>query len=1008
MKQNTSSKQRIILNFDELSNTEFALVGQTVVDLKKAVDAKYKGYQIPNGFIITNLLWKEMLATKGLRSYIKKTLRGVDVSKTRELKRVCADIKKRITATSISKELQDLITEAVVRHVGNNKMSLVVRSSAIGYGQLPKRGLHHSVLNVTSEKAILQAVKVCLRSLFSEEAVLYREVHGIDHLEVGMAVLIQDMTHFDVSGVMRTTSTHGTVMSVEAQYGYYQAKSVSIESDHYTVFKPALGTTSTPIINKQLGSKKRIIQKAKRNGLSTVSTTQYKQKKFVLSPKQIASIARMGNVLEETYGVPLLVKWGYDIKKDFITVVHIKRLKPNGSASQELESYVLKSHGECIVEGVAVGNRISTGKIRNIDTTEKRFTSKSGDILVAKTFGIQHRALLEKAGGIILEDPSSSQYAAALARERGIPCVLGVQNIDVLKNGQSVTLDCSKGTEGKVYKGFLPFEMKKISVKDVPQTRTKIALHVSNTHNAHLLKQLPVDGVGLVEQAIIVRNTLGIHPLALAHYTKLKQKTIKRKIAQLSHGYTSKTEYAIDTLAGGIAEIAAAFYPHQVVLKLSDDVVYGGLLGASIYEKQLSESPRDATQLYSKIYKPAFKLECQAVKRAREEWGLTNIALMLPYSRTPEDAAQVLKTMSTYGLKQGVSDLRVYAACDIPSNLILAEEYIRLFDGLTIGSYVPNEEERIDNPVIQQMIKEVVSIAHKHKRTVSVSRNVLQNEDDTLMQALVGFGVDSITTNPDTVISVRNQVSYIEKTVGRTGHKTSGKLLSVVVGCAMLAAGLMSVGAGCSNIVEPVNSVDVESYEVTPAAMREQITEHIQKQKDEEQQAERSRLRVKSFAAFELDYPSNWDVTHWADGVTVRSADDPVQYVSVFRQIIDHPATYKTIRVGDLSARKAEQSVEASDIPFTIVEIDVKGDDAYTLEINGHTDLIDEILESFAFLDGVETYRNPLLNHWDVRDQRICSEMAVFARPDKSGGSCSLFTNPCDMPKGWHVCSGDS
>ncbi len=508
-------------------------------------------------------------------------------------------------------------------------------------------------------------------------------------------------------------------------------------------------------------------------------------------------------------------------------------------------------------------------------------------------------------------------------------------------------------------------------------TRTKLYTNIGDARHAAVLASLPVDGVAIVDQDSIIKNYLRADALAFADGARIANVSTKRKIAELIRGYESRADYAIHKLAEGISEVAAAFYPAQVVLRMSGSAS-----------------------------KKVFALECRAIKKAREEWGLSNIEVLVPYCRTPEEAKNVLESMEKCGLKQGQHGLKIQVSCDIPSNLILAEEYAKLFDGLSLGSYTKaasQEASEHDNPVVRQMLKEVIALTHKHRRTVSFfSRHT--GLDPDFVEFLVGQGIDSLSVDTDYIIPARRQISYIEQTVGKTGHATGGKLLSLVIGCAILAAGLINLGAGCSFTgAVPVNREEA-TQEITPAEIRAQITKEVAAQKDAERQAGRSKLKISSFVPLELMYPSGWNVEYWSDGVTLSSASNPNEYVSIFRQLISHPVSYDPSVIGGISAQKTSVPIKDTEEKVDIVEFPLN-EKNYTIEINGRSSISEEIIDSIKLTDSLDIKVTPLLNHWDVREKRVCTKMAVFARPNKESGECALYTNPCDVPAGWHMCS---
>ena len=735
------------------------------------------------------------------------------------------------------------------------------------------------------------------------------------------------------------------------------------------------------------------------------------QNSFCLKDEQVARIARVGLQLEQVFGTSLVVEWACIPDKKRIAILEVRVLgAPRHNKSHVVELYTLKHTSDVLCVGTPVGSQIASGKVQIIKESGKQTVHERG-ILVAKQFSQEHATLVRNARGIVVEDPNPRGFGPLFAREAGIPCVYGVAGAtENLKNNTAVTLSCANAEAvGKIYKGMLPFEVHRKNISEIAKTRTNIFVRIADTDNAGSLSQFPCDGAGIIEQDNIIKHSVGIHPLALLEPRKITKVADKKYIQNRTRGYRKKQEYAVEKMAQGLAQVAAAFYPERVLLRLSTDVQsYAALPGGNRFKNIKELKWNGASRLIGKAYKKAFELECKAFLKARDEWGLDNITLVVPFCRTPEEAKDVLSALAKNGITSGHNGTKIYFSCDIPANLILAEEYITLCDGFVIGSYANSAETFVekDNKVIQQMVREVISLAHQNKRDVYFMDDAREQDDD-FVDFLVQHEVDGISVEADNIIKARERVAYIESTAGRTGHKTSGKFLSLVIGCAVFAAGLMSLGAGCANLPQNTDAA-YKQEEITPAQIRTQVQEQVSAQKEAEYRAEKSKLTLSGFAALELEYPSTWSVKQWNDGISIVSNENPEEYVSIFRQLVSHPAAYTSVVIGNnMQARRALIPLaERKESSMFIYELPLRSGDVTgeVLEINGVGEHVDEIVASLKIDSTATTRVNPTLNHWDVREGRICAEIATFARPSAEGGECSLYNNPCEIPEGWYVC----
>ncbi|MBT3817319.1 MAG: phosphoenolpyruvate synthase, partial [Candidatus Magasanikbacteria bacterium] len=622
------------------------------------------------------------------------------------------------------------------------------------------------------------------------------------------------------------------------------------------------------------------------------------------------------------------------------------------------------------------------------------------------------------ASAIVTEQGGKTSHAAIVSRELGVPCIVGAKKArSICKTGSPVTVSCAEGDEGVVYKGALPFEVKKTTITNLPKTKTKIMMNIGDPDNAFALSALPHDGIGLAREEFIFSNFIRIHPLALIHYHKLKDKKAKKKIADMTRGYKKKSDYCVDKLAEGIARIAVATYDKPVIIRLSDFKTneYATLIGGKEFEPK-EENPmlgwRGASRYYSKEYKEAFRLECEAIKKVRDDWGLTNVIVMVPFCRTPEEGKKVLKTMASFGLKQGENGLQVYVMCEIPSNVVLADDFAKLFDGFSIGSNdltqlvlgVDRDSASVshvydeNNEAVKTLIRQVIKTVHKHKKKIGICGQA-PSDYPKFAEFLVREGIDSISLNPDTVVETKKRVAALEKTLGRKGNKTHKPFLGLVVALGMMAAGIMALGAGC---VGPTDDIVMQTNNyVSPSQIRERAIEKITEQKEEELAKHQSVFEDNTFADLTLSYPSTWATKRWPNGIVFENKQTG-EYVSLFQQLVDHPVAEdkkERIAIAGKDAWKFQDTIGGIDTTSTIMIVEISKDEDSVLELNGNGEEFQRILDSIIFVgDGNDSW-----NHWDVREKRVCVQMITYAKASDDA-SCQLFSTPCDVPDSWQVC----
>jgi pyruvate,water dikinase len=994
-----------------------------------------KGIRVPNGFAITAHAYRNFLKEQQLYTEIKSILTGLDVKNVTALTEAGKKIRARIMAASFSAEfIHEVSTHFdILKQASTSKYacSVAVRSSATAE-DLPDAsfaGQQETFLNVRTVPQLLKAVQECYASLFTDRAISYREAHGYDHMDVFLSVTVQNMVRSDkgASGVMFTLDTESgfdKVVLINAAYGLgeYVVKG-RITPDQYYIFKPTLAQGKSSIISKRIGSKSVKLVYSAKGGTKQERVPKKDQEQVVLSDADIKQLAEWGVLLESYYGRAQDIEWAKDgyTGELFIVQSRPETVKSNDNRAI-LEQYILKGTSDVLLEGIAIGNKIGSGVIRNIESPKDMKQFQSGDVLVTRITDPDWEPIMRIASAIITEEGGKTSHAAIVSREIGVPAIVGAKKArSILKEKAVVTVDCTNGDVGRVLKGRLPFEVKKTEITHVQKTNTKIMMNIGDPEHAFELAALPHDGVGLARLEFIFTTFIKIHPLALVHYKKIKDKGAKKKIQQITVGYKDKKQFAIDRLAEGIAKIAAASYPHQCIVRLSDFKTneYATMLGGSEFEPK-EENPmlgwRGASRYYSEVYKPAFELECEALKKVRNEWGLTNVTAMVPFCRTPEEGQKVLDTMAEFGLKKGDNGLQVYVMCEIPSNVILADDFAELFDGFSIGSNdltqmilgVDRDSASVShltNPnhkAVKKMIKDVIRVAHKHKKKIGICGEA-PSDDPEFAEFLVQLGIDSMSLNPDSIIPIRERIANVEKTIGKTGKKTNISMLSIIAGFGLIGSMLISIGAGCGGYVS--NNIEQQSdVLVTPAEIRIRTEQRMLQQQERGLVGKMTELFVDDFAQFTISYPVDWRIRQWRGGVTMQHASSS-SYVTVTRQLVSNPVVAEDtvpIQINGMNGRRYESEL-FDNTKISILEFEYNGQ---TIEVSGTGPEFDTIINTLLFVSSTspEIPNNRPMTQWDIRERRACIQVVTFAR--QSNGQCIAYPTPCDVPDGWIVCDG--
>jgi pyruvate,water dikinase len=1019
-----------VLPFQEISIKDVELVGGKNASLGEMFcNLSKQGVSVPDGFAITASAYWYFLNKTGLLQKMRKEMKDIDITNVKMLASVGKKVRELILNSEMPKEIEKEIIQAykeLSKKLKAANLSVAVRSSATAE-DLPDAsfaGQQETYLNVKGVHDLLVAVKKCIASLFTNRAISYRETKGFDHFSVALSVTVQQMVNADAgsSGVMFTLDTESGfqgVVLINSSYGLgeYVVKG-RVTPDQFFVFKHGLDAGKDAVISRVLGTKETKLISGNQKGTKQASVSAKDRNKFSITQKDAVNLSKWAVIIENYYHCPQDIEW---VKESGTGNLYIVQARPETVKARhnhsKIEKYLLKKKGKEILRGISIGQKIGAGGVRVIENPADMKYFKKGEILVTRITDPDWEPIMRIASAIITEQGGKTSHAAIVSRELGVPCIVGAEQArKVLKTGKKITASCAEGEEGIIYDGILPFEVKQIDLKDIPQTKTKIMMNVGDPENAFSLSFLPHDGIGLAREEFIFSNFIRIHPLALIHFNKLKDKKAKTKILELTRGYRNKTDYIVDKLAEGVGRIAASVHPHDVIIRLSDFKTneYATLIGGKEFEPK-EENPmlgwRGASRYYSKEFEQAFGLECKAIKKAREDWGLKNIIVMVPFCRTPEEGEKVLAVMEKYGLKRGENGLQVYVMCEIPSNVILAGEFAKIFDGFSIGSndltqlalgvdrdsslvsHVYNEK----NKAVTDLIKNVIQIAHKHKRKVGICGQAPSDYPE-FAEFLVRAGIDSISLNPDTLVETKKRIAYAEKTLGKKGRRTSAKFLSIVAIIGALAVGFVALGAGCSQVTGP----QITDSGVSPAMLREKLEQKITEAKTQEFNKRMNTLDITSFANFKMKYPSKWNVQNWNGGVSVTDSETG-EYFSVFKQLIKHPVAQDKkveMTISGHKAYKFEDQIESDKSSFVVVEILME--QGKILEINAKTEKFEDMLASFEFTELSEVSNRPL-THWDIQEKRLCVQMITYAKQGKLG-QCVAYPTPCDVPDDWVVC----
>lgn len=780
--------------FNELCYSDVAIVGGKNASLGEMVKSLWKkGIQVPNGFATTAEAYRIFLQENGLSEKIRAELKKLK-KKEVTLEKAGENIRNLILKGQFSKELKEEIIACyrkLSREYRVKNVDVAVRSSATAE-DLPEAsfaGQQETYLNISNESDLLEASKKCFASLFTDRAIIYREEKGFDHLSVALSIGVQKMVRSDraCSGVMFSLDTDSgfkNVVVINGSLGLGEnVVQGTVSPDEYVVFKPLMKKGLIPIIDKRLGKKEQKMVYDYRFKVKNIGTTSNEQNCFVLTDREILMLAKWAIEIENHYQKPMDIEWAKDglSNKLFIVQARPETVQSHKKPSA-FKNFNLKNRGKKIVSGLSIGEAIAAGKAQVIKNVQDIGEFKPGSILITETTSPDWVPIMKKASGIITDHGGRTSHAAIVSRELGLPAIVGTNNgTKLIKDGEEITVVCSEGETGVVYEGILKYEEREIDISRLPKINTRVMMNLASPDGAFHWWRLPTQGIGLARMEFIINDIIKIHPMALVHFNTLKDKKAKREIEKLTSLYTNKKEYFVDKLSCAIGRIAASQYPYPVIVRMSDFKTneYANLIGGKEFEPK-EENPmlgfRGASRYYNEKYRKGFDLECEAIKRAREKMGLNNIIVMIPFCRTVEEADRVLEILKENGLRRGQNGLKIYIMCEIPSNVMLADEFADRFDGFSIGSNdltqltlgVDRDSEELSsifderNDAVKKMIRHVIRVAHIKNCKIGICGQAPSDYPD-FAEFLIKEGIDSISLNPDSIIPIIEKVSHLEK-----------------------------------------------------------------------------------------------------------------------------------------------------------------------------------------------------------------------------------------------------
>jgi len=779
--------RKFILWFREISKKDVPLVGgknASIGEMQRALSKK--GVNLPDGFALTAKAYWYFLKKNKIDKALKEIFEQFDPKSLESLKETGKKARSLILEAEFPKDLEREILKAYRRlskKYNQPEVDVAVRSSATAEDLLSASfaGQYETYLNVCGKENLLFSIKKSMASMFNDRVIAYREEKGFPHLKIALSVGVQKMVRSDLasSGVIFTLDTETgfpEVILINSIFGIGEMiVKGKITPDEFYVFKPTLKQGFKSIIIKNLGRKEKKMVYDRKGGIKEVPVSKNQQLRFSLTDQEILTLARWACQIEDHYGIFQDIEWAKDGKTGQLFIVqsrpetvHAPKIK------KTYQEYQIKTKKKPILTGIAIGDKIGQGKVKVIVDVSKISEFKKDEILVTKMTDPDWVPIMRLAKAIVTDEGSKTCHAAIISRELGIPCIVGTTLASkILKTGKEVTVDCTQGLNGRVYLGKVPFEIKTYDLKKIPKLKTKIMVNIGAPEIAFKTSFLPVKGVGLARIEFVLAEKIRIHPLALYHYQKIKRKKPKlaKKIEEITIEHKDKKEYFIKELAEGIAQIAAAFWPREVIVRFSDLKTneYRNLIGGELFEGE-EQNPmlgfRGASRYIDPEFQPAFKMECQAIKRVRETFGLKNISVLIPFCRTLEEGKKVIELLKKFKLVDPKKErLKIYVMGEIPSNAILVDKFLEIFDGISIGSNdltqlilgVDRDNAKIAylgderNEAVKLMISQIIKVCQKKKKYCGICGQA-PSDFPEFAQFLLKEKIESISLNPDTVI----------------------------------------------------------------------------------------------------------------------------------------------------------------------------------------------------------------------------------------------------------------
>ncbi len=787
-----------VANFEELGRGDVAQVGGKNASLGEMVsNLSSRGVRVPPGFATTAAAYWRFLDANGLRDVIAGAVGDLAEGRA-PLPAVGRRLREAMLAGHWPEDIAAAIVEAyraLCGRIGRADADVAVRSSATAE-DLPDAsfaGQQESFLNIRGEAALLDACKRCYASLFTDRAISYRTAKGFDHTKVALSVGVQQMVRSDRAGAgvmfsLDTETGFDRVVLINAAWGLGEmVVQGAVDPDEYQVFKPLLDAPGvTPILEKRLGAKaeKLIYASTGETPTCRTATSRREQASYVLAEAEILALARWACVIEDHYGFPMDMEWAKDGESGDLFIVQARpETVQSRRGAAALHTYSVSSKGSLLATGLAIGEAAVAGRVCLLESPHDIGRFVDGSILVTTSTDPDWVPIMKRAAAIVTDHGGRTSHAAIVSRELGLPAIVGAGDASqVLHDGQEITVSCAEGEQGFVYEGAAHIEETALDLQGLPATRTQIMLNLANPGTAFRWWRLPADGVGLARMEFVISNHVRVHPMALVNFASLKDEAAARAIEEIAAGYEDKTEYFVDRLARGLSRIAAVFHPKPVIIRMSDFKTneYANLIGGAAFEPQ-EENPmlgfRGASRYYSPRYQAGFALECRAIQRLRDTIGLRNVVVMIPFCRSTAEADRVLAVMAENGLERGKDDLEVYVMCEIPSNVVLAADFARRFDGFSIGSNdltqltlgVDRDSGELaglfdeQDPAVKWMIGEVLRAAGEAGAKVGICGEAPSNHPE-FARFLVERGIDSISVSPDSFVAVKQVVADAEAT----------------------------------------------------------------------------------------------------------------------------------------------------------------------------------------------------------------------------------------------------